>query len=215
MRIGIVGGTGKEGSGLALRWAKSGHAVIIGSREESRGQEKAVELSELCGNTIQGGSNEKAILESEIVIVCVPYSAHPTTFESIKPHLGHNPIVVDITVPLKPPKVRRVQLPDGQSAALEAQQILGENVRLVAGIHHVSSAHLADLEHPIECDVLVCSNDKEARQTIIDLVSDLGTRGLDAGVLANSIALESLTPILIHMNIKYKSAGTGIRITGL
>ena len=215
MRIGLVGGTGKEGSGLGLRWAKSGHQVMLGSRSAERALQKANELSAQSGLCLQGGSNIKAIAESELVVVCVPYQAHKATFELVGQHCKHDPIVVDLTVPLKPPKVRRVQLPVGQSAALEAAKILGDNVRLVAGFHHVSSTHLANLDHPIECDVLICSDHKDARQTVIELVSDLGTRGLDAGVLANSIALESLTPLLIHMNIKYKSSGTGIRITGL
>lgn len=215
MKIGLVGGTGKEGSGLALRWARAGHSVIIGSREEARGKTRAAELSTIAKATIHGGTNAHAITESEIVVVSVPYAAHAATYKALIPYLNHNPVVVDITVPLKPPKVRRVQLPNGQSAALEAQQILGKEARLVSGIHHVSATHLANLDHPIDCDVLICSDDKQARQVVIELINDLGTRGLDAGVLANSVALESLTPVLIHMNIKYKSEGTGIRITGV
>ena len=215
MQIGLVGGTGNEGSGLALRWAQAGHQVVIGSRDEVRGYKKAEELSQRCGKTIKGGSNPFAILNSEVVVVSVPYAAHRTTYQFVKEHLSDNQIVVDITVPLKPPKVRRVHLPEGRSAALEAKEILGEETKLVAGIHHLSATHLSNLDHPIDCDVLICSDDKPARELVIQLVSDLGTRGLDAGVLANSVALESLTPILIHMNIKYKSPGTGIRITGI
>jgi len=103
----------------------------------------------------------------------------------------------------------------GQSAALEAQAALGEGVKLVAALHHVSSVHLADPEHAIACDVLVCANDADARSQAIALVGDLGLRGLDAGVLANAVALESLTPVLLHMNKHYNSAGTGLRITGI
>ena len=215
MRIGLVGGTGKEGSGLAMRWARAGHQIQIGSRSEDRGRRRAQELSEIAGATIVGGANDDAIRNADIIIVCVPYDAHRETFEFLRDHLKSGQIIVDITVPLKPPKVRRVHLPDGNSAALEAQAILGKEVKLAAGIHHVSSTHLTDLEHPIDCDILVCSDDRETRKTVINLVEDLGTRGLDAGVLANSVALEALTPVLIHMNITYKSGGTGIRITGL
>ena len=215
MRIGLIGGTGKEGSGLAMRWARTGHQIQIGSRNADRGRMRAQELSEMAGATIDGGSNDDAILNADLVMVCVPYDAHRGTFEFLKERLKPGQIVVDITVPLKPPKVRRVHLPDGNSAALEAQAILGKEVKLAAGIHHVSSTHLADLEHPIDCDILVCSDDREIRKTVINLVEDLGTRGLDAGVLANSVALEALTPVLIHMNITYKSGGTGIRVTGL
>jgi len=215
MQIGLVGGTGKEGSGLAMRWARAGHTVQIGSRDANRGRERASELSTSAGAPITGGSNEEALKGAELVVVCVPYSAHRETFEFVKAHLESDQIVVDITVPLQPPRVRRVHLPAGNSAALEAQAILGPEVKLAASVHHLSSTHLSDLNHPIECDVLVCCDDRETRETVIKLMGDLGTRGLDAGVLANSVALEALTPVLIHMNIAYRSSGTGIRITGL
>ena len=123
--------------------------------------------------------------------------------------------MVDITVPLQPPKVRQVHLPASQSAALQARSILGDGVRLVASLHHVTSVHLQDHAHRIACDVLVCSDDEEARSLTIGLITDLGLRGLDAGVLANAVALESLTPVLLHMNKRYKSPGTGICITGI
>jgi NADPH-dependent F420 reductase len=118
-------------------------------------------------------------------------------------------------VPLKPPDVRRVNLPDGRAAALEAQALLGAQTTVVAAFHHVSAVHLADLEHAIECDVLVCSDDPAATARGIELAEGLGTRGLDAGALGNAVALESLTPVLLQLNRKYKSAGTGIRFTGL
>jgi NADPH-dependent F420 reductase len=122
---------------------------------------------------------------------------------------------VDITVPLKPPKVRRVHLPEGRAAALEAQAILGPGTKVVAALHHVSSVHLADPAHAIECDVLVCSDDEDAKRAVLGLIGDLGLRALDAGPLENAIALESLTPVLLHLNKTYGSAGTGIRFTGL
>ena len=214
MRIGLVGGTGKEGTGLATRWAKAGHRVQLGSRDAERGAAKAVELNELLGTSVTGGDNDFACSGADVVVLCVPYSAHAGTITGLKGALADK-IVVDITVPLKPPKVRSVHLPDGQSAALEAQAILGEAATVVAALHHVSSAHLADLDHVIDCDVLVCSNDKDKREVVIGLIGDLGMRGLDAGVLRNSIALESLTPVLIHMNQRYKSPGAGLRITAV
>ncbi len=208
MRIALVGGTGKEGRGLALRWARAGHDVRIGSRDAERGRAAAEELG------VQGGDNDWALSEAEVIVVCVPYGAHEATMTVLKDVVGDR-IVIDITVPLAPPKVSQVQLPEGQSAALEAQAILGADVKLVASLHHVSNAHLADVDHDIDCDVLVCGDDKHAREAAIAVIGDLGVRALDAGKLRNAIALESLTPVLIHMNKRYESAGIGIRITGL
>ena len=215
MQIGLVGGTGKEGSGLAMRWAQAGHSVRIGSRDALRGEDRARELSEQAQVAIQGGDHQQAVLSSEVVIVCVPYSAHAATFAALRELLVPEQIVVDVTVPLRPPRVGRVHLPPGQAAALEAAEILGDHPRLVAGVHHISAPHLAALEHPINSDILVCGDDKEAKQVMISLADDLGARGLDAGVLANSIALEALTPVLIHMNKVYGARGTGVRITGI
>lgn len=214
MKIAIVGGTGREGEGLAVRWAKAGHEVTIGSRKEEKGIAKADEFSDSYNVSLRGTDNVSACKAAELVVVTVPYSAHHATFESIRDAVGDK-IVVDITVPLQPPKVRSVNLPEGKSAALESQAILGEGARVVAALHHISSEHLSDPGHMFDCDVLVCSNHKEARAQVIALIGDLGLRGIDAGVLKNSIALESLTPVLLYINKKYESSGSGIRITGL
>lgn len=213
MRIGVIGGTGKEGRGLGVRWAKAGHHVTLGSRDAERGRESARELSH-DGLSLEGGSNIDACVDAEVVVLSVPYSAHAATLETVKGALGGK-VLVDITVPLKPPKVRRVHLPPGRAAALEAQNILGPDTKVVAALHHVSSVHLADPSHSIDCDVLVCSDNDDARRKVILLVADLGLRGLDAGPLENAVALESLTPVLLHLNKFYGSAGTGIRFTGL
>ena len=214
MKIGIVGGTGREGRGLGVRWAKAGHDVYIGSRQAEKGAAKAAEFSEEFGVSLRGGDNVAACNHAELIVVTVPYSAHRATFESIADAVGDK-IIVDITVPVQPPKVRSVNLPDGQSAALEARALLNEGTRLVAALHHISSEHLSNPEHTFDCDVLVCGDDKEARAAVIALISDLGLRGIDAGVLKNAIALESLTPVLLHINRRYKSVGSGIRITGI
>jgi NADPH-dependent F420 reductase len=214
MKIGIVGGTGREGRGLAVRWAKAGHDVFIGSRQTEKGAAKAAEFSEEFGVALQGADNVAACNHGELIIVTVPYSAHRATFESIKGAVGDK-VIVDITVPLQPPKVRSVNLPEGQSAALEARTLLAEGARLVAALHHISSEHLSDPTHTFDCDVLVCGDDKEARAKVISVISDLGLRGVDAGVLKNAIALESLTPVLLHINRRYDSVGSGIRITGI
>ena len=214
MNMGIVGGTGREGRGLGVRWAKAGHDVFIGSRQAEKGIAKAAEFSEEFGVVLRGGDNVAACNHAELIVVTVPYSAHRPTFESIKDAVGDK-VIVDITVPVKPPKVRSVNLPEGQAAALEARALLHEGARLVAGLHHISSEHLSDPAHAFDCDVLVCGDDKEARAAFISVVSDLGLRGVDAGVLKNAIALESLTPVLLHINRRYKSVGSGIRITGI
>jgi NADPH-dependent F420 reductase len=214
MKVGIVGGTGREGRGLAVRWGKAGHDVFIGSRQKEKGIAKAAEFAAEFGVSLQGADNVAACHHAEVIVVTVPYSAHRATFESIKDAVGDK-IIVDITVPLQPPRVRSVNLPEGQAAALEARGYLPEGARLVAALHHISSEYLSDPEHAFDCDVLVCGDDKEARAVVISLISDLGLRGVDAGVLKNAIALESLTPVLLHINRRYGSVGSGIRITGL
>jgi NADPH-dependent F420 reductase len=213
MRLGIVGGTGKLGSGLAQRWARAGHAVAIGSRDPAKAQAHAEELG-ARGVTVLGGDNAWAAREGEVVILTVPYAAHAETLRAIVEAVAGK-VLIDVTVPLKPPKVSRVQLPVGQAAALEAQALVGPSTPVVATLHHVSATHLADPMHAIQCDVLVAGDDVGAKAMTIGLVRDLGLRGLDAGPLVNAIALESLTPVLIHLNRTYKSQGAGIVFTDL
>jgi 8-hydroxy-5-deazaflavin:NADPH oxidoreductase len=214
MRIAVIGGTGKEGRGLAVRWAKAGHDVRIGSRDAERARERAAELATLSGGRVAGGANSEVASDCEVAVLTVPYAAHAATLQELRPALAGK-ILIDITVPLKPPKVQRVELPPGRAAALEAQELLGPETRVVASLQHVSSVHLADPGHAIECDVLACSDDPAALEVALGLIEDLGLRGLDAGPLVNAIALESLTPVLLHMNKRYKSPGSGVRFTGL
>jgi NADPH-dependent F420 reductase len=217
MRIGVIGGTGREGRGLALRWARAGHQVTIGSRDPDRARERAAEIASMVGEgkgSVVGGDNPLAVTEAEVVLLSVPYEAHEATLRELRTQLEGR-VLIDITVPLKPPRVSEVHLPPGQSAALEAQEILGHGVKVVAALQHVSAAHLAEPDHAIDCDVLVCANDEAARTLVISLVEDLGLRAFDAGSLRNAIALESLTPVLVHLNKRYKSKGSGIRITGI
>ncbi|HEY8040268.1 MAG TPA: NADPH-dependent F420 reductase [Polyangiaceae bacterium] len=213
MRIAVLGGTGKEGRGLALRWARAGHAVVLGSRDAGRARDRAGELSALGCGDIRGGDNAWAAGEAEIVLVCVPYAAHAELLTELRAVLQGR-VVIDITVPLRPPRVQEVHLPPGQAAALEAQTILGAGARVVATLHHVSSSHLGDPERAIRCDVLVCSDHDDARALAIDLVGDLGLRGLDAGPLRNAVALEALTPVLLHLNKRY-GAKAGVLFEGV
>ena len=213
MRIAIVGGTGREGRGLAMRWARAGHHVFIGSRDAERARARARELS-IAGRIVAGGDNAWAVAQAEVVLVSVPYAAHAPTFRELRAALQGR-IVIDITVPLAPPKVSQVHLPVGQAAALEAQEILGPGARVVATLHHVSSTQLGDADALLDADTLVVSDDEAARKLTIGLVEELGLRGLDAGPLRNAIALEALTPVLLHLTKKYNGQGAGIRVVGL
>jgi NADPH-dependent F420 reductase len=214
MRIAVLGGTGKEGRGLALRWARAGHSVVIGSRDAGRARERAAELATLSGKDIGGADNASAASGAEVVLLSVPYAGHGALLGELRAVLEGR-VVIDITVPLQPPRVREVHLPPGQSAALEAQAILGPGARVVAALHHVSSVHVGDVDHALEGDVMVCSDDDAARALVMGLVGDLGMRAVDAGPLRNAIALESLTPVLLHINKKYKVEGAAIRFVGV
>lgn len=214
MRIAVIGGTGKEGGGMALRWAHAGHEVFIGSRDGAKAQAAAVELGAAAGRTIRGGSNADAIAASEIAVLSVPYAAHASTLNELKAVLAGR-VLIDITVPLQPPKIGSVNLPAGQAAALEAQAILGDETPVVAAMHHVSAVHLRDLAHEIDCDVLACSDDKAALEQAMALIRDLGVRTFDVGPLRNAIALESITPLLLTLNRQQKGRSTGIRLTGV
>lgn len=212
MRIAIIGGTGKEGGGLAIRWARAGHAVIIGSRDGDKARARAAELVAAGHGNIEGADNVEAARAADVAVLTVPYAAHGDTLQAIKPAMAGK-VLVDVTVPLKPPKVSRVQLPPGRAAALEAQVLLGPSTPVAAALHHVSHAHLADPNAAIHCDVLVVADDERAKSTALELVAALDLRGLDAGPLDNAVALESLTPVLIALNKKYKSPGAGIVFT--
>ena len=213
--ISILGGTGHEGLGLGLRWAKAGHSVIIGSRAIERAQIAAKEINEKLGNVdVRGMDNITAAKEAEIVVLTVPYSAHQATIGSVKDFV-QGKIFVDVTVPLVPPKVSRVQMPAAGSASQEAQNLLGEDVKVVCAFQNIGAEHLADPDHAIECDVLVCGDDKEAKAAVIQLAADAGMKGWDAGPLANAVIAEGLTSVLIGLNIKHKVKAAGIRITGI
>jgi NADPH-dependent F420 reductase len=214
MKIGIVGGTGKLGSGMAVRLARAGQAVAIGSRDAAKARAHAAELASRGTPGIEAGDNAWAARFADVVVLTVPYEAHADTLRAIR-EAAAGKVLVDTTVPLKPPKVSRVQLPAGQAAALEAQALLGTETPVASAFHHVSAAHLADPAHAVECDVLVASDDARAKAAAIELARALGLRGLDAGPLVNAIALESLTPVLIHLNRAYKSSGAGIILSNL
>jgi 8-hydroxy-5-deazaflavin:NADPH oxidoreductase len=207
--IGVIGGTGDLGSGLAKAWAAAGHKVIIGSRSREKAQMTAAAL----GRAVSGDDNVGAARAADVVVLAVPFASHEQTIEEIKGVTGGK-IVVDTAVPLVPPKVSTVQLPSEGSAAQIAQRLLGPEVRVVSAFHNVSAAKL-HAGGRVDCDVLVFSDDKAARNLVIGLAGEIALRGVGGGGLANSAAAEAMTSVLIWINRQYKTAGAGIAITGL
>ncbi len=214
-RIAIIGGTGAEGSGLAIRWANAGHQIIIGSRDAAKAQAVAAELNgRLNSSKISGATFDDAAKAAEIVVLTVPFAAQISTVGALRSHL-QGKILIDVTVPLVPPKVSQVQLPPTDSCVVAVQNALGDSVRVVSAFQNVSAHKLKDLNYEVQCDVLVCGNDKDARQLVIGLARDARLRGIDAGLLVNSTVAESLTSVLIWINRTYKIPDAGIAITGI
>lgn len=213
MVIAILGGTGKEGAGLALRWAKAGHRVIIGSRDPARAASRAVEMNRLAGRqTVEGMSNLLAAQAGEVVVLTVPYAGQRALLEEVRGALTGK-VVVDTVVPLDPTNPRRYTVPPAGSAAQEAQALLPES-KVVTAFHHIAAHELAELGRPVDSDLLVAGNDKAAKQQVLELGQSMGLRSYDVGGLEQAQTLERLTPLLIGLNIRYKSKRGGIRITG-
>jgi NADPH-dependent F420 reductase len=214
-RIAVLGGTGAQGSGVVLRLAAAGHEVTIGSRDAGRAGSAAAELSQRIGKPVAGADNRDAAAAAEVVFLTVPYGVQRPTVEAVLDHL-QGKILVDATVPLLPPRVSVVQLPEGHSAVAAIAQLAGKSVRVVSALQNVSAQHLADLDHEVDCDVLVCGDDVGACETVIGLCADMRLRALHAGPIRNSAAAEALTSLLIAINRRYKvPGGAGIRITGI
>jgi NADPH-dependent F420 reductase len=215
MKIAILGGTGHEGGGLARRWAKAGHIVVLGSRDPSKAADAAMAINQATSTgNVSGTTNVEAARQADIVVLTVPYAAQKSTVAEVSEVLAGK-ILIDATAPLMPPKVGTVQLPQTGSAVAAIQAMLGAEVRVVSAFQNVSAHHLADLDHAIDCDVLVCGDDEKARELVVGLANDAGCRGIHAGPIANSAAAEALTSLLIVINRRYKVPGAGIRITGV
>jgi len=213
--ITILGGTGKEGKGLAYRWAKAGYRIVIGSRQTEKAQAAAASIRELFDYAVnvEGLPNPEAAQQGDIIVMTVPFNAHVAMLEGIKPYV-QGKIFIDVSVPLVPPKVTKVQMPEAGSAAQEAQQILGENVSVVAAFQNISYENLLK-DEKVDCDILVCGTGKANRQVVLNLVKEAGLIGWDAGVIENSVVVEGLTSILIGLNKQYGVEASGIRITGI
>ncbi|HLI11896.1 MAG TPA: NADPH-dependent F420 reductase [Alphaproteobacteria bacterium] len=211
--LSIVGGTGALGGGLATRWAAAGYPVILGSRAAEKAAAAARAIAPGRGAPpVRGMDNLSAARAGDIVVITVPYESHAAILAEIRDGVGGK-IVIDTTVPLVPPKVATIQLPREGSVGQITQEFLGDTVRVVSAFQNVA-AHKLHNGETIDCDVLVCGNDKDARAAVIALVEAIGLRGLDVGPIANSVAAEALTSILIGINRRYKIDGAGIRITG-
>lgn len=215
MRLAILGGTGAEGRGLALRFAHAGRQVVVGSRAADRAAEAAAALNRKLGReAVSGADNRAAAAAADLAALTVPYAAQRATALAVAAELAGK-ILIDATVPLKPPRVARVQLPEGGSAVAALQAELGETVRVVSAFQNVSAHLLSNLDRDVDCDVLVCGDDAAACETVVALAKSIGLRAWRAGALANSAAAEALTSALIAINRRYKVPAAGIRITGV
>ena len=218
MDVAVIGGTGAEGAGLTLRLAVAGHHVRIGSRDAARGAEAAARASEVVGVAIEGADNAAVAAVAEVVFVTVPFAGQAEIYRSIKDAVRPGSVVVDATSPLatavggRPWEVMR---PWHGSAAEQARAILGPGARLVAGLHTVAAAALADLPNPIESDVFVCGDDAEAKAIVGRLVEDIpGLRWIDCGPLSAARIAETLTALLVGINRRYHVHDSGFRILG-
>jgi NADPH-dependent F420 reductase len=211
--IAILGGTGDLGTGLAIRWAKAGHRIIIGSRTQEKADAAVVALKKVSPTTPAAAMvNPQAAAAGDIVVLTVPFEHQISTLESVRAGLAGK-ILIDVTVPLIPPKVGTVQLPPEGSAGKRAQNCVGDGVMVVTAFQNVA-AHLLQQDVKIECDVLVAGNSKDARDKVIELVEQAGMSGWHAGPIENSAAAEALTSILIQINRRHDISHSGIKIVG-
>jgi NADPH-dependent F420 reductase len=211
--IAILGGTGDLGTGLAIRWSKAGHKIIIGSRTLEKAQNAVAELAKISPDTpADAMENGDAAAAGDIIVLTVPAEHQLSTLEGVREGLTGK-ILIDVTVPLVPPKVGTVQLPPEGSAGKRAQDMLGEDVMVVTAFQNIA-AHLLQEDVEIECDVLVAGNKKAARDRVIELAAEAGMTGFHAGPIENSAAAEALTSILIQINRRHDISHSGIKIVG-
>ena len=214
MNIAILGGTGKEGAGLGTRWALAGHSIIVGSRDEARAKTKAAELREVTRKIpIVGHSNSDAARLGEVVVLALPALGLAATLPEVREGC-RGKVVVSTVVPLTFGGPRLFTPPPAGSSAEEAQALL-PHARVVAAFHHIAAHELADLERPIECDLLMCGGDAEAKDVVTKLAVSMGLRTVDVGALTNAGPLEGITAVLATINRRYKLKDAGIRITGI
>ena len=219
-KIGILGGTGPEGSGLAARWAAAGEHIVIGSRDANRAAEAAKLLRAQLGSIakIDGAENAAAVEQCEVVVLTVPFSGHAALLKQLKPHWKPGQILIDTTVPLAAAvggaPSRMLSVWQG-SAAQQTRELVPSSVSVAAAFHNLSAELLAK-EEPVDCDILVCSDDDEAKRVTSELATKIPrARALNGGKLENARIVESITALLIGLNVRYKVHTAGIRFTGL
>ena len=211
--IAILGGTGDLGTGLAIRWSKAGYKIVIGSRTLTKAQAAVADLEKISPTTPAAAmENADAAAEGDIVVLTVPAEHQISTLETVKSGLLGK-ILIDVTVPLVPPKVGTVQLPPEGSAGKRAQDFLGDDVQVVTAFQNVA-AHLLKEDVKIDCDVLVAGNKRSARDKVIQLAQQAGMTGWHAGPIENSAAAEALTSVLIQINRRHDIAHSGLQIVG-
>lgn len=213
MVIAIVGGTGKEGFGLAVRWARVGQHVIIGSRAAEKAQEAARRATEVAGRAVAGHTNRDAAAAAEIVVLTIPFSGQAPILEDIRGAVSGK-VVVDTTVPLRQYAPPELEIPPEGSSAQRVQALL-RDAKVVAALHSVSSATLGRFDEPLADDVLACGDDASAKAAVIELIEVLGMRGLDAGALDAAGTLERLAALIIGMNQRFKRKAIGVHFTGV
>jgi len=222
--IAIIGGTGDQGKGLALRWAKKGFEIVIGSRDRERARAASAEaratLKAFGADNVDldGATNADAAATAQIIVLTVPFAAHISTLKEIREKIKAGSLIVDVTVPLEPAvggKPTRILGVWAGSAAEQCRELAPEGVQVVSAFQNVGAEALARLDREVECDVIVCGDDKEAKQRLRPLVAAIpGCRYIDGGPLANSRTVEAITALLVGFNIRYKTH-TGLRITGI
>jgi len=214
MNIAILGGTGKEGAGLATRWARVGHSIIIGSRDAERAKTKAAKLREATHKLpIMGESNAEAARLGAVVVIALPAQGLAATLPEVREGC-RDKVVVSTVVPLTFGGPRLHTPPPAGSSAEEAQALLPE-AKVVAAFQHIAAHELAEADHPIECDLLLCGADAAAKETVAELGRSMGLRPIDVGALSNAGPLEGITAILATINRRYKLKNSGFKITGL
>lgn len=211
--IAILGGTGDLGTGLAIRWSKAGHRIIIGSRTLEKARNAVANLKKISPEApADAMENPDAAAAGDIVVLTVPAEHQVSTLETVRTGLAGK-ILIDVTVPLVPPTVGTVQLPEPGSAGKRAQDFLGDDVKVVTAFQNVA-AHLLKEDVQIECDVLVAGNKRAARDKVIELVQAAGMTGWHAGPIDNAAAAEALTSVLIQINRRHPISHAGIKLVG-
>ena len=217
----MLGGAGEEGFGLALRWAIAGHQVFVGSRSPDRATEAAKMIAQTAGRTVRvsGLSNENAVSQADVVVVTVPFAALIETLRTLKPKFRPGQVLVNVSVPLETAVGGRATRTVGVwagSAGQLAASVVPNTVKVVTAFNNVSAELLKDPSKTVDCDILVCSDDENAKKTVLDLVKSIsGARGFDAGALENSRTIEQITALLVSLNVRYKVKSAGLRITGI